>query len=365
MNILKEGVKGALVRIVRLIVYSIIILVVFYIIGLITSHKASALSYKGGAYDPPFDNYYNTVDTGTNGYSVSGWTSKNQWCYFGFPSNNAWTNTSDYDLVGFKFNQLEVSAIQNTTPQSSSNAYDNIGDASKWVTYNAILWESNGTGIACYSSSEVANTFLCPITPNTTYNGMTVIVNIFYPPNTRVVVNLEIERGKSFYNYDSTDIINALGQITTQQTQAITNQTQIIQQQTTYITDTSISGSETQSETALNGIASEFNDILNGWGGEWSTLTHIVLEPINVILYGLDSGTTCSPIRLTIPYLNDGQYIDLPCMSGIYNTYFGTFIALFMSIMAGLYSYRTIIYIVRTIKELCDAENDKIEVIDL
>jgi len=55
----------------------------------------------------------------------------------------------------------------------------------------------------------------------------------------------------------------------------------------------------------------------------------------------------------------------LPCMSSIYGTYFSGFITVFVMIIGGLYGYRTIIYILRTIKEVIDAENDKIEVIDL
>ena len=349
MNILKEGVKSALVRIVRLIVYSLIVLVVFYIIGLITSHKASALSYKSEIYDPAY------VQNTKQGY-VFGPGNANHWFHWDFASN--WTNTTDYDLLGFKLNTY-VGQVQN-------NSGLNIL-FQDYYTIQAILWTSNNYGVPCYLSGEYLDTFLCPINKNETYHSISIIANAFDPiANINLELQVELERTRILLNYDSTDIISyfensqtGIGQIVIQQQQT----TQVIQDTNDYITDNTTTGSETQAENSLNTISGQFNDALNGWGGQWSDVTHIVLEPINVMLYVLDPATACRPITLNVPFVN--TTITLPCYGAAFSQFFPTLMSLVVIIFSGLYGYRTVMYILRTLKGVLDAEDDKIEVIDL
>lgn len=348
-GIIKDGVRGAFVRIVRTIVYIIIALVVFYVIGLITSKKASALTIKDLLYDPGIQNTSQSFDFWNGG--------TNHWFDFNFESN--WTNTTDYDLIGFRFTKFNMITYKANSSTVYSTPYP--------ITYNGILWQSNAAAVLCFSSSEIDNIIFCPIQKNQSYSGFSLVANVVDNNiDYTIHVDLQLERNRNFWNYDSTDIIQFFdssgGFNGVTQQQIITNQ--IITQQTEYITNNSTTQSETEATTALGSISSQFNDILNGWGGEWSTLTHIVLEPINVILQAFDSSSVCQPIVLNVPYMENKQII-LPCMSGIYSQYFGTFIALFVTIFSGLYAYRTIMKVLQTIKEVLDAENDKIEVIDL
>lgn len=356
-GIIRDGVRSAFVRIVRYIVFAIIALLVFYIIGIFTNKKASALVYKNALWNPDFSN---------RSQSYTFWSGNtNAWFDYPFASN--WTNNTDYDLIGFHMNRNTMQTYHNSssTVASNPNAY----------TITGLIFDTNGTGYMCLLSSQVEDTFLCPIVKGTTYTKFGVNVNVV-DNNIDYTLQLDIivERNRLFYNYESSDIITyfegngGLGGmvIEQQETNDLLQDSIDVQTDTnTYIKDNNTTNAQANTTNSLNTVAGQFNDILNGWGGQWSSLTHVVLEPINTILYAFDSNTTCSPITLTIPYLNDGQTITLPCMSSIYGTYFSSFISVFAMIIGGLYGYRTVMYILRTIKEVIDAENDKIEVIDL
>jgi len=369
-GIIRDGVRSAFVRIVRYIVFAIIALLVIYLIGVFTNKKAHALTQKGSAWDPDITNKertYSWTNTDSNGQPRS-WT---QW--FEYPLSSNWTINNDYDLVAFKFtrfnyattqydNYIDINGSQNL---QTGTFWAQISDARPFdyegtkITVTALYFTPNNTGVSCYESSEVQDVFLCPISRGTVINRFAIIVNVTVPNQKTLYIDTVMERSKYFFNYDSTDIIDYLEDSGVQQ--IVTQQ----QQTNEFITNNNTTTSQANATSSLNTISGQFNDVLNGWGGEWSSLTHVVLEPINTILYAFDSGTTCTPITLTIPYLNDGQTITLPCMSSIYGTYFSGFITVFVMIIGGLYGYRTIIYILRTIKEVIDAENDKIEVIDL
>lgn len=357
LDILKTSFRGALIKFFRMIFFILIILVVAYIIGLISSHKVSALSIKDDyLWDPDIQNKDQTYDF---------WSGSTQtWLHFPFSSN--WTNTTDFDLIGFHLNANSII----TYKSGSSTVYgtDNI------FTLTPIIWDTTGAGWHCYLSGDFEDFVLCPIVKGTTYNRFSLIVNVVDNNiDYTIHYHVNLERTRQFFNYDSTDIITYFqgstgfnGMVIQQQeTNDLLEDSIDIQTDTnTYIKDNNTSTSQTNATNSLNTVSGRFNDILNGWGGEWSTLTHIVLEPINVILYSFDTETTCHPIVLNVPYMQNKQ-ITLPCMSGIYSEYFSGFITVFVIIMSGLYGYRTIMYIIRTIKEVIDAENDKIEVIDL
>lgn len=395
MNILKEGVRGAFVRIVRLITYGLIILLITYIVGLISSNKAHALTIKQTIGTTP-----TFSPNSRNGSLNSG-----SWVGLDFPLSSNLVLDTNYDYIGIQLNNSEFVYSENislsgsvptgycdeygyidqvyvcpggdcsssvafkeiickhyTTPSGSSaslsGSINNQGDV---YHYYALMTAPNGNLYPCHFSSDFEEVIFCPTKNNG--NAITMTGLRFYISNkayTSLNYYITLDNIKSYYNNDSTDIVNGLSAINTTQQQTNT----YIQQQNTYITDTTTTASQNQATTSLSGISSTFDDALNGWGGEWSSLTHIILEPINVILYAFDSETTCSPIVLNVPYMTDKQ-ITLPCMSSIYNTYFGTFMATFIMIMAGMYCYRTVIYVIRTLKEVLDAENDKIEVIDL
>ena len=368
-GIIRDGVRSAFVRIVRYIVFAIIALLIFYIIGIFTNKKVNALAIKGST-QIQYSNNHDRETQIINPSSSSTFTTSTS-IEFALSS----PLTTNYDLVGFNMARF---GIHGTTGNNASNSFCSFTYLTNQLSYSEctgsqlerIISEfsgggeyyhvygfvrySDGTQGTCYRSTEYENYIMCPTNASSitsfVWRMNTALANDFNTLTFHVTMNDEV----LLFNYESTEIINSNGVIIQQQQQT---------QQT--ITDSTTTTSQANATSSLNTISGQFNDVLNGWGGQWSSLTHVVLEPINTVLYAFDSGTTCTPITLTIPYLNDGQTITLPCMSSIYGTYFSGFITVFAMIIGGLYGYRTVMYILRTIKDVIDAENDKIEVIDL
>ena len=363
-GIIRDGVRSAFVRIVRYIVFAIIALLIFYIIGIFTNKKASALTFKGTIYDA----FTNGGDASGSGLTGNG--TRDNYFYLNTPKDY-----TAYDFVGFRINQFSTYFADLGYTNSCSGTYNsstgrfsygcsgNYGgssyDSEAYTLIANAIWRvktsnnsSDNFALPCWFSSEYEGTFICPVDKNSNLIGIDVMVK--YSSLEPFSYNLGMSGLKFALNSDNTDIVVQQGQANV-----------ILQQTQDTLTNDTTTTSQANATSSLNTISGQFNDVLNGWGGQWSSLTHVVLEPINTILYAFDSGTTCTPITLTIPYLNDGQTITLPCMSSIYGQYFSGFITVFVMIIGGLYGYRTVMYILRTIKEVIDAENDKIEVIDL
>lgn len=355
MNILKEGVRGAFVKIIRLIVYFLLLFIGFYIYGLFSAKKASALVLKDAMWDPDMSNLNWTYVFGANNASAS----HDYWFSY------AWYNNTDYDLMGFRFNK-------NTAQMQDWSGYDN--NIQNFYTIQGILWSTDGIGHPCYNSGEWLDTFFCPIYKGSTYNRFTIMVYVFDPvAQENLELQTTLERNKYLVNYESTDIIKSIedtGVMTIVSEQQETNQNledinDSINDVNDYIQHDNIDSAKTESNNALDSISDSLNDTLNGWGGQWSGLTHVIMEPINVALSSLSSETQCQPLSLTIPFVQRNNQLTIPCMSTVYNGYFSTFFAFFTMIISGVYSYRALISIFRSIKEVLDPMDDKLEVVDL
>lgn len=344
MNIIKDGVRGALTKLVRTIVYIFLLLAIFYIIGLLTSKKASALTYKGNLWEPDMSN----KDTSY----VFGADNASHWFDFWFAQN--YTNNTDYDLMGFRLNR-NVGVVQDW-----SDYNDHISD---YYTLQGILWKTDGTGIPCYNSGDYLDTFFCPISKNETYNHFTIMANVFNPvANLNLDLQLSLEQNRFFYNYDSTDIITAINNNGTMQIvnqQSITNQ--IISEQNSYIQSNSTTQAESDTQNAITDLTDDFTSAFTSGLGNYSKLTEAIFSPINIALTSLED--TCTPMHWDIPFVNVST--DVPCMSTIYNGFFRTFMTVFISIITGMYAYRTILKLFAGVKSTLDAEDDKIEVVDL
>lgn len=106
----------------------------------------------------------------------------------------------------------------------------------------------------------------------------------------------------------------------------------------------------------------EASNFFNNFSTNTHGLTSIITAPLTAI-QSLSS-STCTPLHLPIPYL-DNQYIDLPCMRGIYVENFGLFMTLYDTIAFGIVSYWIIVRIFSLVKDFKNPEHDEIEVVDL
>lgn len=360
-DILYNGVKGAFTRLVRLIVYIIIVLVITYVIGLISSKKASALVYK--------DKYYTQMDP----YIRSGdLTQGSNQINLDFDFTNEDTIPisfyQNYDLVALQIQRFAIRGINvnHTISCTSSNAqaqtvtyFCNDSDPNANYYGNGTYWTlmgfahyKDGSSSPCWTSSELNDMILCPLDKTSPLDKMSIRLTTIY---TLSQIHYEVGVGgwKYFYNYDSTDIINSNGTIVNNQTTIIQEQ----QQQNQWAQSNTVSGAESSAQSGISTLQTTLNNKMSSVNG----LTQVVLAPIT--MFTNLASNSCTPIQLTAPFVN--TTFQLPCMSGIYNQHFGILITLFATVIGGITGYWLCINIAKLIKELVDCDNDRIEVIDL
>lgn len=90
-------------------------------------------------------------------------------------------------------------------------------------------------------------------------------------------------------------------------------------------------------------------------------LSSIITAPLNMIRNL--SNATCSPINLTIPFVN--KTMQLPCFSTIYSQNFGSLFTIYRTITFGIVAYYVCVRIFGLVKGFKDPQNDKVEVVEL
>lgn len=90
-------------------------------------------------------------------------------------------------------------------------------------------------------------------------------------------------------------------------------------------------------------------------------LSDIITMPLTFI-EGLSNGT-CNSLNLPVPFVN--QTIVLPCMTEIYEEYFGSFLTIYQLITTGFISYWVCVNIFRMVQNFKNPEKDEIEVMEL
>ena len=120
------------------------------------------------------------------------------------------------------------------------------------------------------------------------------------------------------------------------------------------LNDNITSSDTTESESQANSFFEGFES--NDYG-----LSDIITMPLDLI-NGLTSNS-CVALSLTIPFVN--KSFDLPCMSSIYQEYFGNFFTLYQTITFGFVAYWVVVKIFALVKGFKDPDDDKVEVMDL
>lgn len=107
---------------------------------------------------------------------------------------------------------------------------------------------------------------------------------------------------------------------------------------------------------------SEASDFFSSFSTETFGLTSIITAPLNLI-QSLTS-STCTSLHIPLPYL-DNKYIDLPCMTSIYQSNFGSFFTMYQTITFGIIAYWVCVRVFNQVKDFKNPEHDEIEVLDL
>lgn len=90
-------------------------------------------------------------------------------------------------------------------------------------------------------------------------------------------------------------------------------------------------------------------------------LSDIITMPLTFIK-GL-SNASCYSLDLPFPFVE--QNVQIPCMTSIYEKYFGNFLTLYQTITTGFIAYWVCVNIYRLVKNFKNPDDDKVEVMEL
>lgn len=102
-------------------------------------------------------------------------------------------------------------------------------------------------------------------------------------------------------------------------------------------------------------------NFFSGFQSDTFGLTSIITVPLNLIQSITNS--SCSPLGLPLPYVN--KTLELPCLTSIYEEYFGVFLTIYQTITFGIVSYWVLVRFFNLVKDFKNPEHDEIEVVDL
>lgn len=249
------------------------------------------------------------------------------------------------------------------------------------ITFTPILWPlgyvgKNGYEIKPEDSSFTRTSFYYDSSPGTTFPfcnnySYDVIFKATATVNDGIFINY-IRNGSvyfnglyvknivyTFVNYQSMNagIIDSIDQNSKtiikgqkETTDAVNKNTQAIKDLTSNINSDDSSGATNE--------ASEF---FSGFETDTFGLTSIITAPLNLI--GSITSSTCSPLGLEVPFVN--KTLNLPCLSSIYQQYFGSFLTIYQTITFGIVAYWVCVRIFNLVKDFKNPEHDEIEVLDL
>lgn len=112
----------------------------------------------------------------------------------------------------------------------------------------------------------------------------------------------------------------------------------------------------------VTGSTNNFSNFFNGFSTDTFGLTSIITAPLNLIKS--ITSKTCTPLVLQVPFLNN-QTINLPCLTPIYQEFFGSFLTVYQTITFGIIAYWVCVRIFALVKDFKNPDSDRIEVLDL
>ena len=130
-----------------------------------------------------------------------------------------------------------------------------------------------------------------------------------------------------------------------------------------------IDGSTFSGTGDINGDYNPLDPLANSNANNWFTslniptygLQDMVLAPLQFVADIQE--TTCAPLVLPLP--NSIGNITMPCMTPIYQQNFGTILALYQTILTGLFAYYVSLKIFGNVKEIVNPRDDQIDTVRL
>lgn len=232
------------------------------------------------------------------------------------------------------------------------NEFTNIYAVSDFIpvepntTYTLNLYNSSGLGSAGINEYNSNQGFISSTAERNTIITFTTSQNTTY---IRFTIRqdskdkVQLEKGSSFTTYEEYG------------TQVCTNKLDDA--------NNAINGmNDTLNNDDTSGATGEASDFFSSFSTETFGLTSIITAPLNLI-QSLTS-STCTALHIPLPYL-DNKYIDLPCMTSIYQSTFGSFFTMYQTITFGIIAYWVCVRVFNQVKDFKNPEHDEIEVLDL
>lgn len=182
----------------------------------------------------------------------------------------------------------------------------------------------------------------CPIEGNHSYKAFRYYITLSEGTNIPISIGI-ITRNVPKCSNDNQAIIN-----NNNQNQEQTHQD--MQNINNSLNNNNVSGANQDANSFVNNQAFQDN----------TGLTGIITAPLSVI-NSLTS--SCSPIRLTIPYLDTN--VDLPCIGDLLASKMGALIQLVKVVINGYICYLIGLDMFKIVKHARDPDDDRIEVLDL
>lgn len=297
---------------------------------------------------------------------------KNNYDYYGFRADNTinriqytmptpsnWNGeTNDYSFILWQPN-LSVASLNGN------------GGAKPIVYLNGVVCDVDSTWSATSSSAVWSQAFGVKCSRVKIQQGE-FGVNILTPP-----LKSDVGLANNFYGISKTwayspyDEMKPLLEELKKQTDAINNQTEEVKKGTEATkenkdaidknTEATNKQTETIKDSDTSDASNSANSFFNGFDSDDFGLSDIVTMPLEFIK-GLSSNT-CNSLSLPMPFIN--KTAELPCMTSIYQKYFGAFLTLYQAISTGLISYWVCINIFALVQGFKNPENDQVEVLDL
>lgn len=223
------------------------------------------------------------------------------------------------------------------------------------------------------ASSENSITWNCPKTTNGGINTLSQLkfnikhrndnvsylyinasagIQLYNTSDNRIITNMNNLATNIMLN-DNTNtqsIIDAINNGNTATQNAINANTQATQQQTQSITDSSTTGANSDADSLKNNTA--FNDS--------SGISSLITLPLRFIN---NLGTSCTPINLTIPYMNAN--VSIPCMKALISSKMPALATLITAVVNGFLLYNIFIQIIGMIHGAKNPDDDRLEVVEL
>lgn len=300
-------------------------------------------------------NLYSTSMPGTNFY---GWPFSSRYSLLRFTYTNLGLDTSSSKNfnVTFKFfdnqyNNVSQDALLNLRPAVNVNGKVCDVAFSSGIHFNDVI--SNGGMLGRYSN------FISISCDNVNLESDFIVVELYKAGSTSLgggevgisnIFTISPSSDLGSIQNDTNNKIDDLNETQKETNNKLDEANKQAKETNDYLKDDDTSGANNEAESFFSGFTTNTHG-----------LTSVITAPLELI--GNIIGSTCTPLQVPLPFVDTN--LILPCMSTIYNQYFGSFYTLYKTITFGIVSYWVCVRIFALVKDFKNPDHDEIEVMDL